>query len=196
MYINPNSVGMKFELLMRRFKDALETEFYSESERKLISDAIDSLEYVKGFFAGTSKLPSLEEDASTTWGMTFDWLRRSYKNIEDAEQLIDQVAHLQELALENVNRKARQQESTEDLVHIPGLSFTDVPSFTPDPKVRAQILNSVEAMTGRKGKSVVGEVIDVSDAELIPVDGESNEDGLYEQLEYGLGMWQTAPLNQ
>lgn len=128
------SVGDKFEELTKKFVEALDTGNYYGDERKLLKDAIASVKYIKGFFAGKNKLPSLEEDAESTWGMTFDWLRGSYRKIEEAEKLINKPVHAHELKLTN----GRSKKATNDMsdfgrnndnhenMYIPGITLQEL----------------------------------------------------------------------
>lgn len=109
MYIGPVTVGRKMDSMKKKFSEALASGSYEASENKLLSDAINSVEYIKGFFAGTSVLPTLEEEADTTWGMTFDWLRGSFKKIDEAESLLEEGL-ANELQLTNGMENAQEED--------------------------------------------------------------------------------------
>lgn len=179
MYMGPNSVGGKMNRLKLDIAKALASEDYSSEERKLLQDAIDSIEYVKGFFAGTSVLPKLTEDAETTWGKTWDWLRGAFKKIDMAEQLINQPAS--ELQLEIGGNNGAKNGHVESTPEKSAKSFfdMDVPVFKPDPKVR----KIAEEMLKKEKQQM-----DVDTASDEADNDNTEEDALYASLEYGLGM--------
>lgn len=209
MYMGPDTVGGKMQEMKRSFAEAIESGFYDEAERKLLQDAIDSVEYIKGFFAGTSVLPPLTENADTTWGMTWKWLRGAFKKIESAEQLINQPAN--ELQLENgsggnkpVNdmsdfgRNSSSEESSlpgngpvdgVDLTSGNSLDYIydfEVPSFKPDPHVR----ESAEEYLKEKGLKLGPTVEEMAGEGAANEEACNNaeEDGLWDAMTYGMGM--------
>ena len=204
MYMGPDTVGGNMNELKRSFAEAIDSGFYGEAERKILQDAIDSVEYIKGFFAGTSVLPKLTENAETTWGKTWKWLRGAFKKIDDAEQLINQPAN--ELQLEIGGGGNKPVNDMSDFGHnnsskesfLPGNGPVEgvdlvsgnpldypfdvhVSSFKPDPKVR----KAAEEYLASKGLKL-GPTVEELAGEDTSEDSEA--DGLYSALEYGMGM--------
>ncbi|MBP3707811.1 MAG: hypothetical protein J6J36_04290 [Clostridia bacterium] len=102
------TVGDQFNELESKFKEALENEGFSEYEQKVLRDAIDSVQYVRGFFSGKHVLPKLEESVHTTWGKTFMWIRGSFINIEKAEAIVNSLKN--ENALQIMNGQCRSTD--------------------------------------------------------------------------------------
>ncbi|MBR2704332.1 MAG: hypothetical protein IKE91_02575 [Clostridia bacterium] len=207
--MGPDTVGGRMQALKRDFAEALESDFYNEAERKLLKDAIDSVEYIKGFFAGTSTLPRLTEDAETTWGKTWEWLRGAFRKIDNAEQLINQPANELHLEIEGGGNKSASDMSdfgrnSSDKEHslpgngpIAGVDLTsgnpldypfdfEVPSFKPDPRVR----EAAEEALRKKGLKLGPTVEEMAGKNTSDEEACDNaeEDGLYSALEYGMGM--------
>ncbi|MBP3707810.1 MAG: hypothetical protein J6J36_04285 [Clostridia bacterium] len=112
------TVGDQFNELESKFKEALENEGFSEYEQKVLRDAIDSVQYVRGFFSEKHVLPKLEESVHTTWGKTFMWIRGSFINIEKAEAIVNSPKN--ENILQMVNGQCRSTDEKNVGHSLPG----------------------------------------------------------------------------
>lgn len=209
MYMGPDTIGGKMQALKRDFAEALESGPYNKAERELLQDAIDSVEYIKGFFAGTSVLPPLTENAETAWGKTWTMLRVAFKKIEDAEQLIGQSANELQLEIGGGGNKSSsdmsdfgcksscKESSLPGNRSVNGVDHTsgnlldypfdfEVPSFKPDPHVRA----AAEEYLKKKGIRLGPTVEEMAGEEAANEEACDNaeEDGLWDAMTYGMGM--------
>jgi hypothetical protein len=72
----------------KAFQEALQLKEYTDEEKKFISDAISSWDYVLAFMEGAKALPSPDDDVTSREGKRWCYLRGSILNIVMAENLV------------------------------------------------------------------------------------------------------------
>ena len=94
------------------FTEALKDDAFAPEEKKFISDAISSWDYILAFMEGTKSLPTPDTDVSTREGKRWDYLRGSVLNIVMAENLVlGQWKNLMMSAASNPDETATKKEA-------------------------------------------------------------------------------------
>ena len=101
------NLGDKLTAKKQRYMNALVTGNLTDAQLTDIVNAVHSVEYIYNVLSGQILLPSLTESADSDWGMVYEWLAGSYRNVEKADKILDGVA--------GVNVQAAEAEKAEAL---------------------------------------------------------------------------------
>ena len=71
------------------FQEAMRDIVYTDEQRVVFQNAIDSVNYIIAIYAGQVLLPSLNEDSQSDWGMVHEWMSGSFRNIQLAENILN-----------------------------------------------------------------------------------------------------------